>query len=279
MVKTKGIRRMKYPARRMTTENLDWINWIFASEMSSKAKLVGSLLGSYMHGADEAYPGLSRLVYESSLSRRSVQNAIIELEREGWIVKKSGGVTNTGSLSPNHYQRVFAAGIERGKSYEAKDLIDADDPIANNAPAIANNVLPIATDAGGCGTECHTLVHPVAPNKIYNKIDNKIRSIDQKQANEKDSFFDDFWAMWPKKTAKEPARKAWRKISDKAAALELIRLNIEQHASAGDWSNPQYVPNPATYLNGERWNDTVYNREEPAPKYAGIEATLNNPYF
>jgi hypothetical protein len=87
--------------------------------------------------------------------------------------------------------------------------------------------------------------------------------------------FERFWEMWPKKTSKKAAEKAWLKIKDQSATLALIATNLEMQANSGNWTNPQYIPNPATYLNGENWNDTVYQRQEPKPRHGGIADTLS----
>ena len=316
----------------MKSENLDWINHIYASNLSSKAKLLGSILGSYMHGSDEAYPGLSRLTFESSLSRRSVQAAIDELEREGWIVKKPGGITATGSLSPNHYHRSWKNGTRTESNLEQDILKNADDPMANTGQSEPKIAIGMATGAIGYGTDCHTLVHQLHPNKIDNKIvnikhmvieddrpnlkpENQALSNDQeylmpeiqsvsipdcktdqakviaKEAKEKskavnqeaDRLFALFWAVWPKRVAKAPARKAWGKLKDQPAILALIKLDLEARAKAGAWDDAKYIPNPATYLNQQRWNDEYHGQQHQTAsgsgrpsKYRPIEATLNN---
>lgn len=66
--------------------------------------------------------------------------------------------------------------------------------------------------------------------------------------------FDDFWNIWPKKTAKQDAEKAWKK----AKITEEIFILIQQHlAIAYLTTEKSYIPNPATYINGKRWNDEI----------------------
>lgn len=69
-----------------------------------------------------------------------------------------------------------------------------------------------------------------------------------------DFDFDDFWALYPRRVAKKDARNAWNKIGPKhrpqilAALFEWARI----------WNargEVQYIPHPATWLNGERWED------------------------
>ena len=126
---------MEYEPRRMESENGDWINYIYSTKLTSKAKLVASVLASYMHGKDEAFPGLGRLAYETSLSKRTVQNAIDELTREGWIVKKSGGVAKNNSLSPNIYRRTWPTGSRPAN--DSEQARQSTDPIAPAAIGVA----------------------------------------------------------------------------------------------------------------------------------------------
>ena len=73
--------------------------------------------------------------------------------------------------------------------------------------------------------------------------------------------FDEFWTAYPKKKAKEAARKAWAKLKpDETLGKEIIQAVIES-AKTKDWKkeNGKYIPYPATYLNGKRWEDEERN--------------------
>jgi len=70
-------------------------------------------------------------------------------------------------------------------------------------------------------------------------------------------WFERFWTLYPKKTAKKDAIKAWSKIRPEQSLFESIIAGVERWAASEQWrkDNGQYIPNPATFLNGERWND------------------------
>ena len=73
--------------------------------------------------------------------------------------------------------------------------------------------------------------------------------------------FDAFWSVYPKKKAKEAARKAWAKLKpDESLGKEIIQAVMES-AKTKDWlkENGKYIPYPATYLNGKRWEDERNN--------------------
>lgn len=78
-----------------------------------------------------------------------------------------------------------------------------------------------------------------------------------------DVLFDRFWAAYPKKKAKPAARKAWRKLAPDMALCRTMAKALEAQKRSVDWNkdNGQYIPYPATWLNGRRWED------DPGPAY------------
>jgi hypothetical protein len=71
--------------------------------------------------------------------------------------------------------------------------------------------------------------------------------------------FDAFWAAYPKKKAKDDARKAWQKRRPDAALLRVILDALQQQRQSPDWQkeNGRYVPFPATWLNRGQWTDAA----------------------
>jgi len=71
--------------------------------------------------------------------------------------------------------------------------------------------------------------------------------------------FDDFWANYPKKVAKADARKAWAQTKDVRPPLPELLLKIRAHCKTEQWmkSGGAFIPYPATWLRGERWEDEL----------------------
>jgi len=69
--------------------------------------------------------------------------------------------------------------------------------------------------------------------------------------------FELFWQAYPKKKAKDAARKAWLKIKLDEQLLAIILTAIETAKKSNQWmkDNEQYIPLPASWLNGKRWED------------------------
>jgi hypothetical protein len=68
--------------------------------------------------------------------------------------------------------------------------------------------------------------------------------------------FEAFWSAYPRKVGKASARKAWPKACKKLEASRLVKAAVYW---AGLWlqagTDVQFIPHPATWLNGERWSD------------------------
>ena len=68
--------------------------------------------------------------------------------------------------------------------------------------------------------------------------------------------FDSFWSAYPRKKAKADARKAWSKAKNRPP-IESILSSLAIQVKSTDWTkeNGKYVPYPATWINGARWED------------------------
>jgi hypothetical protein len=78
----------------------------------------------------------------------------------------------------------------------------------------------------------------------------------------KGELFDAFWQAYPKKTAKDDARKAFEKRKPDADMLGqmLAALAVQKTSPAWTKDAGQFIPNPATWLNGGRWQDESESR-------------------
>ncbi len=90
--------------------------------------------------------------------------------------------------------------------------------------------------------------------------------------------FDEFWKAYPKKVAKTQALKAWSKLKPNAELQQVILNALERQKQSVQWlkDNGQFIPYPATWLNGRRWEDVQEQTSQPTlPKY---EYDPNDPY-
>lgn len=69
--------------------------------------------------------------------------------------------------------------------------------------------------------------------------------------------FDDFWSAYPSKKAKEDARRAWHRLRLPPNVIDAILTDITDRATTDRRWLDGFIPNPATYLNGRRWEDAI----------------------
>ena len=82
-----------------------------------------------------------------------------------------------------------------------------------------------------------------------------------------------FWQEYPRKAAKAAALKAWQKLNPSQELVERILAHVRDHKRSPDWikDGGQFVPYPATFLNGQRWEDDIPPDTGPGMAYHGYQ--------
>lgn len=93
------------------------------------------------------------------------------------------------------------------------------------------------------------------------------------------SGFDDFYAAYPLKKAKIDAQRAWKKLAPTPALQQRILADIAQRRQHDrEWVRG-FVPYPATYLNGHRWEDEIRPLTTPAGGRTSVDLLAENGMF
>lgn len=93
-------------------------------------------------------------------------------------------------------------------------------------------------------------------NKKERNIKDRAKALSN-SAREVEARFDRFWEAYPRKTAKDSARKAFLNLAPTDDMLSVMLSAIEQQEASEQWQEPRYIPHPATWLNGKRWEDKL----------------------
>lgn len=89
--------------------------------------------------------------------------------------------------------------------------------------------------------------------------------------------FDMFWSAYPKKVGKKSAKKAFDKVQ---VPVEALVTAIKRQKCSAQWSKDggQFIPNPSTWLNQERWEDELDHlpglEQSPVPPRKKYETRL-----
>ena len=206
-------------------------------EMSLKAKGLLSLMLSLPDEWDYSANGLATL---SKDGKDSIKKTLVELEQFGYL-KRTRATDSKGRFVGYDYD-IFEKPTT-GKPVTEKPL--AENPSTENPPQL---------NTKGSSTNQSSTNEVSTKQDIYP--------------------FDEFWSAYPKKKAKEAAKKISIRIpklkdckyfiviTSKRTEIseyiikEIIQAVIES-AKTKDWlkENGKYIPYPATYLNGKRWED------------------------
>ena len=188
--------------------------------MSLKAKGLLSLMLSLPDEWDYSVRGLATL---SKDGKDSVMTTLTELEEFGYL-KRTKILDGNGRFS--------------GYDYDIFEKPDTETPCPGNPD----------TDKPDTGN----------PPQLNTNQSNTYQSSTNEVSTKEDIYpFEAFWKAYPKKKAKEAAKKAWAKLKPDERLGKAIIQAVTESAKTKDWKkeNGKYIPYPATYLNGKRWED------------------------
>lgn len=92
------------------------------------------------------------------------------------------------------------------------------------------------------------------PRNPIQSESNPIRNPNPNARDTRGAEFEKFWSAYPRKEGKQKARAAFEKVT---VSLDILLDAIEQQKKSAQWckENGQFIPHPATWLNGKRWED------------------------
>lgn len=81
--------------------------------------------------------------------------------------------------------------------------------------------------------------------------------------------FDAFWAVYPKKVAKQAAIKVWNRITKTVDAEQIIggAISYAEHVAA-ERIERQFIKSPDGWLTAGRWEDDLMTQSKPTTKNA-----------
>ena len=92
--------------------------------------------------------------------------------------------------------------------------------------------------------------------------------------------FEQFYRLYPKKVGLKAAKAAWTKLSPGEDLHTTLIAALGNHCISESWTkdNGRYVPNPATWLNGEKWHDILPPAAKAASNYRNLPDHTDDMY-
>jgi hypothetical protein len=210
------------------------------------------LIGIANHDGDGgAWPSIATLARYAGVSGRSVQYALAELEKKGYIERliKKGGTENTPKeLRPNRYIILW-------------DEVKPASPGDTGFTGVVKEASPPPVKEASPEPSLEPSDEPSTP---HSPPTGEVEVLP-----EWESFFEQFWKFYPRKIAKPAARRAMKKAWTNSPP-ENIAEGTRRWVAFWDYTGTehQFIPHPATFLNQERYND-------PLPEPSTVKAKMS----
>lgn len=265
----------------MSVRAMSWA-WSTPTDTPSE-RLVLLALADHAGEDGECWPGSASLAAKTGLSEGSVRRYITRLDERGILEKVERRRRKDGTLGTWIYR------LRLDVDFRA----DRPDPERTKAQRVTSgHQLPVVTSERTSAHQC--AVDQRAPMRAHessisepsrepspNTRASRSSQRPTEQAAEvsvrEPDDFDAWWSQYPRKTAKANAQRAWRKMkpADRAAALEALGDHVRSWRLRG--TATEYIPHPASWLNGRRWEDDLTPATvglRPNPVIVGLQQRL-----
>ena len=198
-------------------------------------KVVLSVIIDYIRDNERGWPSHDRIAKDIHVSRDSVIRATKQLEKSGDLIIKRRG------RGKSNYYYLPEKQSQNATTLNTKQSQNATRSSSKLQPQAVANCNTKETQEGDEKKETHNL--RAKPKKSH--VD--------------DHRFNEFWDSYPRKAAKEVARKAWVKLKPSNDLIQVILANLKLQCRSDQWQkdNGKYIPHASTWLNGRRWEDIL----------------------
>jgi hypothetical protein len=215
------------------------------SDLSPTTRLVLFVLASHLNAVGEScFPSTRRIALESGLSERSVCTHLDIAEKEGWIAVSQHGFKGQ-KWRRNEYEPTFQ-GIQKGTEGGSARYPKGTEPDDKKALKEVQSSRPLRID--------HKDKEEIYKEEIPQNRDLQIHRTGAVSLTT--IAFDQFWEIYPRKRGKKPSRDKWRS-KQLDSKIEMILIDIENRVQNDERWQDGFIPDPATYINQERWEDEL----------------------
>lgn len=223
----------------------------------------------------------NRLIWDAALrpQTRWILIAMLSLP-EDWDYSIRGLAAKTG-LSKDTVAKMMAELEEAGYLKRKRQPHDDGGRFGRIAYILTDVAFDFSEDAdGGAEAEkCPDFPYTAPPYTENSPQQNTIQQTNQQeppivpqrgrrgQPSPDWALFDKFWGEYPRKEAKERARRAWKKLSPTPEMAGVMLAALERDKRSRQWTKDkgEFIPLPASWLNGRRWEDEKPSGPDTGP--------------
>ncbi len=192
---------------------------------------------------------ISQLCDMTKLSRRTVIYAVHNLEAKNMIVVKRKKIDLFNEINMIGFQKDYDKWVVQEIDGSARKCKSYKLTIEKQKEKYNCRVVQEIVGSARNGFESQNL----APTKETNTKENNTKELVPLNS------FDSFYSAYPKHISKKAAIKAWEKLKPSVELIGIILTFIKQAKTSVEWTqdNGKYIPYPATFLNGRKWEDEL----------------------
>jgi DNA-binding transcriptional ArsR family regulator len=181
----------------------------------------------------QCFPSINHLASVCEMSRRSVEGHLSILEELG-LIKRFNQFRDRGGKTSNSYVLELMGTSEHNSSTESD-----------------TQNLRMVCEKSAHGHTQDLRMNNLGRNNLGNEPCILFGSIEELEVD-----FEKFWAAYPRKVGKAQCRKVYVRSLAKIKADELLE-KVDAFAASCQGKEVKFIPHPSTWLNQERWNDTL----------------------
>jgi hypothetical protein len=230
-------------------------------------RVLGVLYAFDMDRDGKCHPSRELLAEMTGMEIRRVSKVTTRLCQLGWLRKLGNG----GRSRACRYEFVH---VISKKTVADLTTVSGEKTVASLATGIGDkreiNICPpiqnFPISSGSSSTPIGT--HQPQADKTQNSGRTQPKrghgvSVNKKLTKaEVEASFELFYTAYPRKVSKSDAIKAWGKLAPDAELTERIMVALDRQKAAwvAEKQEMKFIPYPATWLNGRRWEDEVESR-------------------
>ena len=262
-----------------------WREAVLESNLHATTRHVLLTLACHMNDLGAGcFPSTRTLEKQTGLSRRTVETHLAVARRVGWITVERRGDSGQG-WRRHEYRIAWPADVakdvphvsdETGKGVlQAVESRDVD--VGKHVPPVDprrgdNENSEVAKDLPHPNAEVGKHVPQVNPERGENGDGNVANQLPlstskststrtparQTRSSVSDRFHL-FWEVYPRKVAKQDAIRAFEKLDPDTSLLTAMLNALRMQKGSPEWAKDhgQFVPYPATWIRGRRWEDEI----------------------
>lgn len=226
----------------------------YDQELNANAKLLYGELTALCNQTGYCWATNDYFAQLYGLSGRTISRLIAQLERKGYI-RCEMAKTKDGS------ERHIYAGIFLAAQGDRQDCPEED---GQECPGNADKTVQRGVDKTVC--QKNKTVNdkqniPPLPPTGGSAPPEKTTPKGKRPKTEPryhPDWFERFWTLYPRKTNRVAAVRAWDKLSPDLDLCRVMAVAIKAQMQTPQWRDgPEHIPHPSTWLNGARWLDEV----------------------